>query len=37
LAATEEATEHLRKAEAMLQKMGMDYRLGKAQKALAKL
>ena len=34
---TEEAREHLRKAEAMFRQMGMDHWLGKAQEALAKL
>jgi tetratricopeptide (TPR) repeat protein len=33
----EEATEHLRKAEAMFRQMGMDHWLGKAQDALTKL
>jgi tetratricopeptide (TPR) repeat protein len=34
---TEEAMQHLRKAESMFRQMGMDYWLGKAQKALARL
>jgi tetratricopeptide (TPR) repeat protein len=34
---TVEAMEHLRRAEAMFQQMGMDYWLGKAQHAFAKL
>jgi tetratricopeptide (TPR) repeat protein len=34
---TEEAREHLRKAEALFRQMGMDHWLGKAQEALAKL
>ena len=33
----EEALENLKKAEAMFQEMGMDYWLGKAQEALARL
>ena len=33
----EEALEHLKKAEAMFQDMGMDYWLGKTRKVLATL
>ena len=33
----EEALENLKKAEGMFQEMGMDYWLGKAQEALARL
>ncbi len=34
---TEEALQNLQKAETMFQEMGMDYWLGKAQEALARL
>jgi tetratricopeptide (TPR) repeat protein len=37
LGRTAEATEYLRKVESMFQEMGMDYWLGKARDALAKL